>query len=68
MQRLELPLDNNVVDGLKERLSRINHEEYNAPAFRNFTISHLTPESSQLLQDQANALSQLLNVYKIDLD
>lgn len=35
MQRLELPLDNNVVDGLKERLSRINHEEYNAAAFRN---------------------------------
>lgn len=68
MQRLELPLDNNVVDGLKTRLSRINHDEYNANAFRNFTISHLTPPSSQLLQGQANALSQLLEICKIDLD
>ncbi len=68
MQRLELPLDSNVVGGLKKRLSRINHAKYNAQAFRNFTISHLTPDVSDVLQEQADALSVHLNICKIDLD
>jgi hypothetical protein len=66
LRKLELPLDGNVIEGLQERL--INHPEYIPSLFKNFAIIHLTPASSNLLQNQARILSESLNICKIDLD
>lgn len=70
VSKLELPLDSYAIKGLKEeiQISERMFDKTEIEALARFSIVHLTPERSSVLQKMAKAIAQEKNICPVELD